>query len=126
MQLMEAWEVFTAEQLWGEDSPVWVVKPVPTPKKLDVNDRKVVTKQPSTEFIRIALRMINPAITDAQVFTAIKNARSLRDEAYEFTKTGLPKTFIGRLQAFDRFKTRRASARKMSPEEDLTNHIFLC
>jgi hypothetical protein len=111
-ELMEAWEVVTAEQLWGEDSPVWVLKRVPTPKKLHVNDKKIVIKQPSTEFIRIALRMINPAITDAQVFTAIKKALSLRDEVHEFIKAGLPKTIAGKLRAFDRFRTRRASVRK--------------
>jgi hypothetical protein len=115
LELMEAWEFVTAEQSW-KDSPLLIVKPIPTPKRLEVKDQKIVTKQPSTEFIRIALRMIDPNIKDAQVFTAIKNALSLRDEIYEFIKTKPPKTSIGKLNALDRLKTRRVPVRKKTSQ----------
>ena len=61
LKLIKAWEVLTAEQSWT-DLPLWVVKRVPTPKRLEVKDKKIVTKQPSTEFIHIALRMIDQNI----------------------------------------------------------------
>ena len=35
------------------------------------------------------------------MFTAIKNALSLRDEIYEFIKTKPPKTIVGKLNASD-------------------------
>jgi hypothetical protein len=116
-ELIEAWEVVTAEQTW-KGSPLWV-KRVPTPKRLEVKDQKIVTKQPSTEFIRIALQMIDPNIEDAQVFTAIKNALSLRDEIYEFIKTRPPKTIIGKLNALERFQTRRLPVRKKTSQTSI-------
>jgi hypothetical protein len=115
LKLIEAWEVITAEQSWN-DLPLLRVKDVPTPKRLDVRDQKIVTKQPSTEFIRIALRMIDPNIKDAQVFTAIKNALSLRGEINEFIKTRPPKTIIGKLNAVERFQTRRVPVRKKASQ----------
>jgi hypothetical protein len=114
-KLIEAWEAVTAEQSW-KDSPVLVVKPAPTPKRLEVRDRKIVTKQPSTEFIRIALRMIDPDITDAQVFTAIKNALALRDEIYGFIRTKPPKTILAKLNALERFRTGRVPVRKKTSQ----------
>jgi hypothetical protein len=64
---------------------------VPTPKKLDVERPKggqprYETKQPSTEFVRLGLRMIKPAISDSEVFTAIKNALKVRDQLSELTE----------------------------------------
>jgi len=115
LELIRAWGVVTAEQSW-KDSPLWVVKRVPTPKRLEVKDQKIVTKQPSTEFIQIALRMIDPGIKDAEVFTAIKNALSLGDEIYEFIKTKPPKSIAGKLNAFERFKTRRVPVRKKTSQ----------
>ena len=115
LELIKAWEVLTAEQSWT-DSPLWVVKRVPTPKRLEVKDKKIVTKQPSTEFIHIALRMIDQNIEDSQVFTAIKNALSLRDEIYEFIKTKPPKTIVGKLNALGRFKTRHSPGRKKTSQ----------
>jgi hypothetical protein len=121
LELIEAWENVTAEQ-FAEDSPLWLRKRVPTPKREKTDDGKIVIKQPSTEFIGIALRMIDPKIKDAQVFTAIKNALGLRDEFYEFARTRQPKSFVRKLQAFERFKTRRVADRKKSaPGDDLTN-----
>ena len=73
-----------------------------------------MTKQPSTEFIRLALRMINPEIKDSEVFTAIKNALKARDELYEFARRRPPQSFVGLLQAFARFQEQRKQVRKKS------------
>ena len=80
--LIELWESKTATQ--QEGTARRSRRGVPTPKKAPKGDdcgKKLtsVSKQPSTEFIRHALRMIEPRITDAQVFTAIKTARKMRD-----------------------------------------------
>jgi hypothetical protein len=93
LELIEAWESITT------------IKRVPTPKKLDVSgpkskDDEIPTKQPSTEFILIALRMINPKIKDAEVFTAIKKALALRDEWNDFVGRKPPKSGF-RLSASD-------------------------
>jgi len=103
LALIEVWETLTATPYW-EDSPVAFIKRVPTPKKLELSgpkgkDQKYLTKQPSTEFILIALRMINPKIKDAEVFTAIKNALAERDEVYDFVRRNLrrkpPRSLLG-------------------------------
>lgn len=103
LELINAWENVTAER-FAEDSPLWLIKRVPTPKREKTDDEEIVIKQPSTEFIQIALRMINPTIKDAQVFTAIKKALAWRDEFCEFARTTPPKSFIAKLEAFERFK----------------------
>ena len=93
LELIEAWEAITATR-YCEDSPLEVIKRVPTPKRLEASgpkgkDQKYLTKQPSTEFISIALHMINPNIRDAEVFTAIKNALRERDGLYDFVRRKL-------------------------------------
>jgi len=115
LELIDAWENITAEQ-FAEDSPLWLRKRVPTPKREKTDDKKSVIIQPSTEFIGIALRMIDPKIKDAQVFTAIKNALSLRDTFFEFAQTKPPKSLVRKLQAFERFKVRRAPDRKKADQ----------
>ncbi len=103
LELIDAWESVTSERL-TDDSPVWFLKRVPTPKRLetDVKDRKFDTKQPSTEFVWIALRMIDPKIKDAEVFTAIKRALALRDKWYDFVRRKPPKQFLSQIEAFKR------------------------
>ncbi len=113
--LMDAWEIVTARQ-FSADLPLLILKRVPTPKRLDVKDREIITKQPSTNFIRIALRMIDPKIKDAQVFTAIKNALTLRDEIYEFARTNPRKSLAGKLKVLGRFKTRHVPVRKKAAQ----------
>ena len=88
LELIQVWESLTATP-YCEDSPLEVIKRVPTPKRLEVKDRKYLTKQPSTEFILIALRMINPKIKDAEVFTAIKNALAEGDKLSDFVRRKL-------------------------------------
>src|SRR6185503_16435053 len=103
LELIQVWESLTATR-YAEDSPLWLMKRVPTPKKLEISepkgkDQKYLTKQPSTEFILIALRMIDPKIKDAEVFTAIKKALAERDELYDLIRRNPPKTFIGLVKA---------------------------
>ncbi len=81
LPLMELWESILATQQGRAGRRKGTA--VPTPKKVpgvaqSEKELTFISKQPSTEFIRMALRMIDPAITDAQVFTAIKVARSKR------------------------------------------------
>ena len=102
LELIDVWEFLTATR-YREDSPLEVIKRVPTPKRLEASgpkgkDQKYLTKQPSTEFISIALHMINPNIRDAEVFTAIKNALRERDGLYDFVRRKLrrpPKSLLG-------------------------------
>jgi hypothetical protein len=103
LELIDAWESVTSERL-TDDSPVWFLKRVPTPKRLetDVKDRKFDTKQPSTKFVWIALRMIDPKIKDAEVFTAVKRALALRDKWYDFVRRKPPKQFLSQIEAFKR------------------------
>ena len=86
LELIDLWEFFTA--VTDQGVPYHPVKRVPTPKGQDARGAKgkiqKVIKQPSTQFILHALRMIEPEIKDAEVFTAIKKARKLSDERYEF------------------------------------------
>lgn len=86
LELIELWEFITAEK--PSLSTGWMIKKVPTPKKLDIERPKggnhVETKQSSTEFIRLSLRMIKPEISDSEVFTAIKKALKVRDEGRRF------------------------------------------
>ncbi len=66
-QLIDAWEDLTGEN---------AVTPKGTaPGK----DREQQASQPSTEFIRLCLKMINPKIKLSEAMTSIKNALSLRD-----------------------------------------------
>jgi hypothetical protein len=108
-QLIDLWEATTAQRK-SEDSPVWQISRVPTPKRLDTRDdqKDLLTKQHSTRFIRIALRMISPNITNAQVFTAIKEALATRDQFYQVVASGATRSFPELLEAFDvRLKERR-------------------
>jgi hypothetical protein len=107
LELIEVWESLTATPYW-EDSRVALIKRVPTPKRLEVSgprgkDPRYLTKQPSTEFILIALRMINPNIKNAEVFTAIKKALAERDELLVFVRRKLrrkpPKSLPGLIKA---------------------------
>jgi hypothetical protein len=70
IQLIQLWEKTTAEKIGR-------LKPVPTPKK-----NQGLIDQPSTEFIRIALKMIDPKINEAKTFTAIKHALETQEEFY--------------------------------------------
>jgi hypothetical protein len=109
LELIEAWESITTTRD-REDSPLTFIKRVPTPKKLDISgpkskDQEIPTKQPSTEFILIALRMINPKIKDAEVFTAIKKALALRDQWYDFVRRKPPKSLLGQIEALRRIRS---------------------
>jgi hypothetical protein len=67
--LIELWEELTG-------------KPVVTPKgtaKGSKGEREAL--QPSTEFVRLALKMIDPKVTAANAITSIKKALSARKEA---------------------------------------------
>lgn len=77
IELIQLWEHVTAERL-QEGVQVRRIEPVPTPKK-----DKGTIGQSSTEFVRIALQMISPGITDSQVFTAIKHALLTQREFYK-------------------------------------------
>jgi hypothetical protein len=70
IQLIQLWERTTTKKL-GK------LKPVPTPKR-----NQGLIDQPSTEFIRIALKMIDPEINEAKTFTAIKHALEAQEEFY--------------------------------------------
>jgi len=102
LKLIEIWESVTSE-LMRDDSSVWVIKRIPTPKKLDtsVPVKGFNTKQPSTKFILITLRMINPKIKDAEVFTAIKNALALREKWYDFVRRKPPESFLRRIETLN-------------------------
>ncbi len=83
--LIELWESIASIQ--QEGGARRSRKDVPTPKRVpgvDDAGKKLpfISKQPSTEFLKITLRMIYPTITDAQVFTAIKKARKTRRSLY--------------------------------------------
>jgi hypothetical protein len=68
MRLMDVWRGLT-----GED-PVWPKGSAPGP------GGEPVSTQPSTEFIRLCLKMIDPEITLSNAQTLIKNARKLKKE----------------------------------------------
>jgi hypothetical protein len=71
IRLIQLWEHFTAEK-------VGVLKSIPTPKK-----NQGIIDQPSTEFMRIALQIIDPKIKESEVFTAIKHALETQKEFYQ-------------------------------------------
>jgi hypothetical protein len=77
IELIQLWEHVIAERS-HESAQARRIRPVPTPKK-----NEGIVDQSSTEFVRIALQMISPGITDSQVFTAIKHALQTQREFYE-------------------------------------------
>ena len=87
--LILLWQFWMAEK---DASGFGTVRPTPTPKRLDKLDPKIDeehfgTKQPSTEFIGQALRMIDPKIKTSEIFTAIKKALKLDDRWDEFIRS---------------------------------------
>jgi hypothetical protein len=72
-----------------EDSQSRRIRSVPAPKK----DQGIIG-QPSTEFVRLALQMISPGITDSKVITAIKHGLQTQKEFYDLIpgNAGLAKT----------------------------------
>lgn len=101
--LINVWETVTAELSRGK-SPNAIMKRVPMPKRLKVNDQRFPTKQASTEFIAIALRMINPRIKDAEVFTAIQRALTQRKKFQEFVRRKLSKYRVRLVKTPQRLK----------------------
>jgi hypothetical protein len=124
MALIDAWESATAEQL-QEDSPLWLMKRVPTPKRLDEKGSNKVlnTKQPSTEFVWISLRLINPRIKEAEVFTAIKGALKVRDEFYEFVRSKPPTAIHQRLEKFFKFRELKKAAESTKRKRAPNSHL---
>jgi hypothetical protein len=116
VHLMQIWENFIPEQF--AHSPHSLIKRVPTPKKYVTEDNEIVVKQPSTQFIRIALRMIHPTITEPQVFTAIKQALSWANKLSRFARTEPAQSFTGTMRALKDFEAGRAQVRKKPASMD--------
>jgi hypothetical protein len=74
----------------------------PNPKSLDVSDSQTDeehfgSKQPSTEFVGHVLRMIDPKISNSQVFTAIKHALTGAEDFKTFLSTAPGKEVLDAL-----------------------------
>jgi len=67
LELMELWESITEQK-------------VVSPKGMSASKSGAEAVQPSTEFIRLGLTMIEPTVTLSNVFTSIKNAIKFRRE----------------------------------------------
>jgi hypothetical protein len=128
VELIGLWQLFTA--VTDRDVPYHPVKRVPTPKSQNARGAKgkiqKIIKQPPTEFILHALRMIEPEIKDAEVFTAIKKARKLSDERYEFLAVNGPmRNVLKTIEAFAHYsenqarpsRTRPSSKSRMPPKK---------
>ena len=118
IELIDLWEFFTA--VTDQDVPYHRVKRVPTPKSQNAKGAKgkiqKIIKQPSTEFILHALRMIEPEIKDAEVFTAIKKARKLSDERYEFLAVNGPmRSVLKTIEAFAHYSENQARPSQTKP-----------
>ena len=89
MELISLWQFMTAEQIQPPfNVNIWITKPVPTAKKqVEKEERDIEASQESTEFCRLAFRMIDPDIKLAQVRTAINNARKYRDSCSQFLES---------------------------------------
>lgn len=108
--LIDLWELTTAARPSDDSSISWL-KRIPAPKKMKVRDGEYIIKQSATQFVCIALRMVDPTITDAHAITAIKNALISRANLYEALWKGLPQSFVGRVKTFAKLsKARRARA----------------
>jgi hypothetical protein len=89
MELISLWQFMTAEQMQPPfNVNIWIAKPVPTAKKqVKRGEQDMEASQESTEFCRLAFRMIDPEIKLAQVRTAINNARKCQDQWSEFLES---------------------------------------
>ena len=118
VELIGLWQLFTA--VTDQDVPYHRVKRVPTPKSQNARGAKgkiqKIIKQPPTEFILHALRMIEPEIKDAEVFTAIKKARKLSDERYEFLAVNGPlRNVLKTIEAFAHYSENQARPSQTRP-----------
>jgi hypothetical protein len=123
-ELMNAWESSTAVQL--NDVEVWERKRIPVPKGLGagvrgLKDEEINSKQPSTIFIGVVMRLIESTIKDSEVFTAIKHALELRDIWSQFIEKSwsqiirkkMPARFLlEQFHAVSKFETRPKHVRK--------------
>ena len=105
VELINAWEIATSERL--NNSSGFVLQRVPTPKRTEAkleakDDWKLFTKQPSTQFVGIVLRIIDPTVKGAEVITAIKKALAFRDKQYEFIRDNSSKSFLDQIKALQR------------------------
>ena len=76
IELIQLWEHATAKKS-VKNQKHFEIHPAPSPKK-----DKGLIGQNSTEFVRLAFKLISPGITDAEVFTAIKHALKDQSEFY--------------------------------------------
>jgi hypothetical protein len=114
--LINAWESLIAEQYSDDTALAPIITRVPMPKRLDTSDverkkSKIVSKQPSTEFILTALRMINPNIKDAEVFTAIKKVLKQRKSLQTYIANH-PSIYVRRTKLVARSSTREMRVQK--------------
>jgi hypothetical protein len=114
--LINAWESLIAEQYSDDTALAPIITRVPMPKRLDTSDverkkSKIVSKQPSTEFILTALRMINPNIKDAEVFTAIKKVLKQRKILQTYIANH-PSIYVRRTKLVARSSTREMRVQK--------------